>query len=65
MAGDSSRLGVAIVGCGTVGGATAVLLTRDAAILRSRIGPSLELRHVVDVDFTRARRLGLDPKLFR
>jgi len=65
MAGDSSQLGVAIVGCGTVGGATAVLLTRDAAILRSRIGPALELRHIVDVDFTRARRLGLDPKLFR
>jgi homoserine dehydrogenase len=60
-----STTGVAIVGCGTVGGATATLLTRDAPLLAERLGAGLELRHVVDVDFSHARELGLDEKLFR
>ena len=65
MAKKVSTFGVAIVGCGTVGGAAATLLTRDAEILRSRIGPRLQLRHVVDIDFANAERLGLDKRLFR
>jgi len=64
MADDPARLGVAIVGCGTVGGATATILTRDADVLRSRIAPRLELRYLVDVDFANAERLGLESKLF-
>jgi len=60
---DFAKLGVAIVGCGTVGGAVATILTRDAEVLRAKLGPTLELRHVVDVDFTNAERLGLDAKL--
>ena len=65
MAEKAEALGVALVGCGTVGGAVATILTRDQAILAERISPALELRHVVDVDFSHARRLGLDEKLFR
>ncbi len=65
MGKDSSTLGVALVGCGTVGCAAATLLTRDRQILAGRIGPSLELRHIVDVDFTRAAAAGLPEKLFR
>ena len=57
---STSTLGVAIVGVGTVGGATAILLTRDAETLRARIAPKLELRYIVDVDFANAERLGLD-----
>ena len=57
-------LGVAIVGCGTVGGAVATILTRDRAILGARLGLRMELRHVVDVDFATARELGLDESLF-
>ncbi len=60
-----SSVGVAIVGCGTVGGATAVLLTRDKDILRQRVGTPLELRHIVDVNFDNARRQGLSEKLFQ
>ena len=63
MTEETSTLGVAIVGCGTVGGAAATLLTRDAAILASRLAPKLQLRHVVDVDFSHARQLGLDESL--
>ena len=60
-----STLGVAMVGCGTVGGAVARLLLRDQDILKARLGPGLELRHIVDVNFDHARRLGLDERLFR
>ncbi len=65
MAKDNhAKLGVAIVGCGTVGGAVATLLTRDSDILAGRIGPRLELRYIVDVKFDHARSLGLDEKLY-
>jgi homoserine dehydrogenase len=65
MAKRDSTFGVAVVGCGTVGGAVATILSRQQDILRSRIGPELQLRHVVDVDFAHARQLGLDEALFR
>ncbi len=65
MGRNDSNTGVAIIGCGTVGGAAATLLTRDAATISERLGADLELRHVVDLDFAHARELGLDEKLFR
>jgi len=65
MSDKRSKLGVVLVGCGTVGGAVATILTRDSGILRKRIAPAIELRHIVDVDFTNARRVGLSEELFR
>jgi len=65
MTEDDSILGVAIVGCGTVGGQAARLLTRDQAVLSGKVRPALELRHVVDVDFAHARSVGLEEGLFR
>lgn len=62
---DKQPFGVAIVGCGTVGGASAQILTRDADLLANRIGRPIQLRHVVDQDFSHARSLGLDESLFR
>jgi homoserine dehydrogenase len=56
--------GVAVVGCGTVGGATATMLTRDVELISKRCGASIELRYIVDVDFTCAEELGLDTSLF-
>ncbi len=64
MAWKNSQLGVALVGCGTVGGAVAQILTGEADILSGRLGGPVELRHIVDVDFANARRLGLDENLF-
>ncbi|MGB2822546.1 MAG: homoserine dehydrogenase [Phycisphaerae bacterium] len=64
MMDGASTLGVALVGCGTVGGATATLLTRDGSHLASRLGPRIQLRHIVDVDFTNAKALGLDESRF-
>jgi homoserine dehydrogenase len=56
--------GIAVVGCGTVGGATAQLLTEDAQYLQSRCGVDIPLKYIVDVDFTHAKSLGLSEKLF-
>ncbi|MCK5114190.1 MAG: homoserine dehydrogenase, partial [Phycisphaerae bacterium] len=57
-------LGIAIVGCGTVGGATAALLTTDRNIIESKVTVPMELRYIVDVDFSHAREMGLDESLF-
>lgn len=56
--------GVALVGCGTVGGGTAGILTGSAAGLTRRTGSSFELKAIVDKDFAHARSLGLDSALF-
>ena len=63
----NSTLGVAIVGCGTVGGETARLLAPAGgqAVVGEKVLPRLELRHIVDVDFAHARAVGLDEGLFR
>ncbi len=61
----SETVGVALVGCGVVGGAVADLLVNDADLLTRRSGLTLELRHVVDVDFTGARAVGVDESIFR
>ena len=63
MSKPNEPFGVAVVGCGTVGGATAAALLGDADLLADRVGRRLELRAVVDVNFDRARRLGLDEAL--
>ncbi len=56
--------GIALIGCGTVGGGTAVLLTRDAEFLKGKTGLPLRLQYIVDKDFTHARSLGLNEALF-
>ena len=65
MSSGREQLGVALIGCGTVGGAVATILTRDRAVLAARIAPELTLLCVVDVDFANAERLGLNKQLFR
>ena len=64
MAENESTLGVAIVGCGTVGGAAASILINDQAILAARLRRRPELRYIVDLDFTAARKCGLDEKFY-
>ena len=48
-------LGVAILGCGTVGGAVVGLMVRESDRLAARAGRALSLRHVVVRDVNRAR----------
>ncbi len=61
---NAKNVGIALVGCGTVGGAVAVMLTRDRELLERRTGLSLELKYIVDKNFRNAEKLGLDKSLY-
>ncbi len=61
---EAGECGIVLVGCGTVGGAAAYILTTQADHLAQRVGRPLKIRAIVDVDFTHARELGLDASLF-
>ena len=55
---------VALVGCGTVGAATARLLTQERAVVEARTDRRIELKYIVDLDFSNARANGLAESLF-
>ncbi len=55
---------VALLGCGTVGAATAQHLLRNREALAGKTGIDIDLRYIVDTNFDRARSLGLDESLF-
>ncbi|MDA3947696.1 MAG: homoserine dehydrogenase [Spirochaeta sp.] len=57
-------LRVALVGCGTVGGATAEILLRERDLLIERSGVDVELVAIVSLTFNHARELGLPEELF-
>ncbi|MEW5816154.1 MAG: homoserine dehydrogenase [Spirochaetota bacterium] len=61
---NKNEITVAIVGCGTVGGATALLLTKDAGFLQQKTGLIIKLKYIVDIDFTHARELRIDARLY-
>ena len=58
-----SKVGVGIIGLGTVGTATARILLTRAEILARRLGAPLELRRIADIDTTTDRGLELPPGL--
>jgi homoserine dehydrogenase len=58
-------LRAALVGCGTVGGATAQLLVRNRESIAARSGIDIELAAIVDREFDHARSLGLPEELFQ
>jgi homoserine dehydrogenase len=60
----NTSVGIAILGCGTVGGAAALALVRDNELLRKKTGLNLHLKYIVDKDFANATKLGLSKKLF-
>jgi len=53
------KTGVALVGCGIVGGGTASLLLKERSALKQRSGCELELLHVIDRNQTHAKALGV------
>lgn len=55
----------ALVGCGTVGGATARLLVEDREAIATRSGIDIELAAIVDREFDHARSLGLPEAIFQ
>lgn len=58
-----SRIGVGIVGFGTVGTGVATILLRNAALIRRRVGIPIELVRIADLDIVRDRGLALSPGL--
>lgn len=61
---ENKNFNIAIAGCGTVGGATAVLLSRDKKSILEKTGINVNLKYIVDVDFSNARALNMEEKLF-
>lgn len=55
----TKTIGVALVGCGTVGGASAKIIVDDAQQIAARTGVNLRLLHIVDRSYTRAEELGI------
>jgi homoserine dehydrogenase len=64
MPDEKTELKIALVGCGTVGSAVAVLLGQQKEIEQPRSDVILDLKYIVDVDFARAESCGIDPGLF-
>jgi len=62
---DCLTAGVALVGCGTVGGSVARLLLTDAERLAARSGVRVTLRHVIEPDRPRALDAGVPAELLR
>jgi homoserine dehydrogenase len=58
-----SRVGVGIIGFGTVGMGVAKILLENAALINRRVGVPLEIVRIADLDMTRDRGLALPPGL--
>lgn len=57
------RVGIGLLGCGTVGTAVAELLLRDGAAIAARTGIELQLRHVAVRDKQKRRTATIPPAL--
>lgn len=62
---SAKKIGVAVIGCGIVGGATAKLLINDRELLKKKTGIELVLKYIVDVNFSKAQEMGFDSSLFQ
>lgn len=58
-----SRIGVGLIGFGTVGTGVAKILLENAALIQRRVGVPVELIRIADLDTTRDRGLRLPPGL--
>ena len=54
-----SRIGVGIIGFGTVGTGVAKVLLNNTALIRRRVGVPVELVRIADLDTTRDRGVAL------
>ena len=58
-----SRVGVGIIGFGTVGTGVVKILMENAALISRRIGVPIEIVRIADLDVVRDRGLALPPGL--
>ena len=61
---EKGNFGIALVGCGIVGGGTARVLTEDITYLRERTGLPLTLKYIVERDYSNAKALGIPEDLY-
>lgn len=61
---QKEKFGIALVGCGIVGGGTARLLSEDQNFLQERTGLPLVLKYIVERDYSNAQALGIKEDLF-
>jgi len=59
----SAKLGVGVIGCGTVGGGVVKLLVSEQEHLRRKTGVAIELRRAADLDPVKRAATGLPPGL--
>ncbi len=59
------RVRVGLIGCGTVGGATASLLLEEREEIVERTGVDIEIAGIYSRDYDHARDLGIPEELFR
>ncbi|MDD4316263.1 MAG: homoserine dehydrogenase [Clostridia bacterium] len=57
------KVGVALLGLGTVGGGTYRILKNNHDSIKKNYGVDLEIRHILEKDMTKARALGVDESI--
>lgn len=57
------KVGVALLGLGTVGGGTYRILTGNKNDIRRKHGVDIEVRHILEKDVSKAVNLGIDPAI--
>jgi homoserine dehydrogenase len=62
---SEQNVNIAIVGCGTVGGATAETLLTNRELITAKSGLSVRIKYIVDRHFSHAKQLKLDETLFQ
>ena len=54
------KIGVALLGLGTVGGGTYRILKNNFLSIKKHDGVEIEIRHIIERDVTKAEKLGVD-----
>lgn len=57
------KVGIALLGLGTVGSGTYKILTKSHDDIMTRYGVDLEIRHILEKDMSKVEALGIDPAI--
>ncbi len=57
------KIGIALLGLGTVGGGTYRILKSQYDSIKAHYGIDIEIRHILEKDMSKVAALGIDPKL--
>ncbi|HHT83924.1 MAG: homoserine dehydrogenase [Christensenellales bacterium] len=57
------KVGVALLGLGTVGGGTYKILTKNRDDIKKNYGVDLEIRHILEKDMSKVKALGANPDI--